>query len=85
MVSLDDYRSLMADRPEKLTAEDSHYRDSMGRQRCGNCLHFFQRKIDDYGVCEVVRPDDPEEVELDKVCDFWTVDGKRFPLLKEQE
>lgn len=77
----EEYKSLMEDRPEKLDEESVKFRDSMGRRRCGNCINHFKRSVDDYGVCEVVRPSDPEEVTVDSLCDLWTSDGKNFPLL----
>ena len=80
MKTMADYKELIEDRPAKMTEEESAYQDAEGKESCGKCLHFFQRKIDGFGVCEVVRPDDDGPVEPDYVCDFFTVDGDVFPL-----
>ena len=75
------YHELMEDRPEKMTAKDSGYRKSEGDTRCELCLHYYQRKLDGYGVCELVRPEPDEEVLPDMVCNYFTTDGEDFPLL----
>jgi hypothetical protein len=75
------YEALMADRPEKFDPEDVNYREADSRQRCWNCLHFYMRRIDEFGVCEIMRPQDDGSVEPDYVCDYFTKDGETFPLL----
>lgn len=80
MVSLDDYRAMMEDRPEKFDEDDVAYREAEGKERCGRCLHFYERKVDSYGVCEILRLSDDAPIEADHTCDFFTVDGSIFPL-----
>lgn len=80
MVSLKEYRELLDDRPEKLDPKDVDYREADDLRRCGKCLHFFERKIDGYGVCEVVRLANEEPIEEDHVCDLMTRNGEHFPL-----
>lgn len=84
-MSLKEYRQLIADRPEKLDAGDVNYRKSDSEKRCGRCLHFFERRIDQYGVCEVFRPEKDEPVEPGYVCDLFTKDGEEFPLYEGAE
>ena len=67
---------------EKFSPEDVNYRDSEDKHQCRNCVHFLVRKVDQFGICEVVRPADDEPIDEDYVCDFWTRDGEKFPLLK---
>jgi hypothetical protein len=84
------YDSLMESAVEKFSEEDADYRDGEGslhshgprHHRCGNCVHFLVRKVDQFGICEVVRPPDDEPIDEDYVCSFWTRDGEKFPLLK---
>lgn len=77
------YETIISDRPEKLDGEEVDYRDSDNdKQQCRKCLHFFIRKIDDYGVCELVRLDDDEPIDPDYVCHYFTRNGTVFPLLK---
>ena len=80
-----DYDKLMADRPEKMDEAESGYRVGEGNSNsphCSGCIHLYQRKLDHYAVCEIVRPvKGDEEIGLDAVCDFWTKDGEKFPLL----
>jgi hypothetical protein len=83
-VSKDAYLRLIENRPYKFDAEEVNYREAEGDESCGDCQHFYTRKVDGYNVCEVFRdvtkkgenPIDPE-----KVCDFFTEDGEEFPLL----
>ena len=76
------YDSLMESAVEKFTPEDVNYRDSEDKHQCRNCVHFLVRKVDQFGICEVVRPPDDEPIDEDYVCSFWTRDGEKFPLLK---
>lgn len=81
--TLADYRRLIDDRPEKFDEAESGYRDAGGEDlRCQNCMHLFERKIDKFKVCEVVRPTKgDEEIKLHWTCRFHTDDGEEFPLL----
>ena len=76
------YDSLMESAVEKFTPDDVNYRDSEDKHQCRNCVHFLVRKVDQFGICEVVRLPDEEPIDEDYVCDFWTRDGEKFPLLK---
>ena len=78
------YEEMMADRPEKFSPEDVDYRKGTGGEICGRCLHFYERKIDRYGVCEILRLEDDAPIEETKVCDYYTHDGKNFPLLDKE-
>lgn len=83
-VTKDSYLRLIANRPYKFAAEEVDYREAEGQERCENCLHFYQRRIDDYGVCEIFRDgegDDEESIEPTWVCSFHTTNGANFPLL----
>jgi hypothetical protein len=76
-----DYHRLMDDdRPVKFDQGASTYRKANGDPRCDQCQHFYQRFLDKYGVCEIVRPVPEEEIRPDWTCKFQTKDGKRFPL-----
>lgn len=82
------YREIINDRPKKLTESEVNYRESdspVYAKRCRRCLHFFERALDGFSVCELMRPDSDESVEPDHVCDFFTRDGEDFPLLGEHE
>jgi hypothetical protein len=81
MVSITEYQSLLEDRPEKFTPEDVEYRDSdLMTQRCVRCVHFFQRSVDQFSTCEIMRPEKDESVDPDYVCNFFTKNGEQFPL-----
>jgi hypothetical protein len=86
MVSLNDYRKLLEERPRKFTAEEVEYnKDAEGKNEiCFKCLHYFRRTIDDFGVCEIFRSEetDVDGVKPDATCRFFTHDGKLFPLYK---
>jgi hypothetical protein len=76
------YEELMSDPIPKFSGEDVDYRKSGGKEHCGTCIHFLERRVDDYGVCEIVRLEPDGPIEESYVCDYWTKDGERFPLLK---
>lgn len=78
------YEAMIADRPEKFSAEDVSYRDAEGKEHCSNCIHFYQRRLDHFGVCEIMRSEetDADGVDPDYVCDYWNQGDDRFPLLK---
>jgi hypothetical protein len=82
-----DYNHLIDDRPEKWLPDSVHYRPSDGEEKCRRCLHFYTRKLDGFGVCELIRDADTDEdgVDGDNVCDFYTQDGENFPLLEDTE
>jgi hypothetical protein len=74
-VSKELYERLLLDRPFKLNEEESNYREADSDDKCGNCSHFFERVVDHFHTCEVVRKSDDSSIEADYTCDFWT-DGK---------
>ena len=76
------YLALLEDRPEKFSGEDVNYRDGDHEHRCGRCIHFFERRLDDYGTCEIVRLPEEKPIHPSDVCDFWNQDQEHFPLLK---
>jgi hypothetical protein len=55
MATLSDYKAIIEDRPKKLDASDVDYREGEGDEICGNCIHFYRRVVDEYGVCELLR------------------------------
>jgi len=88
MITLEDYRKLVAERPEKFTEEDVGYRSAYnGGPQCKGCLHFFERRLDKFGVCEIMRSraTDEDGVNPSWTCRFNTVDMQKFPLLEQKE
>lgn len=75
------YDDLMNQEVSKFSEQDVDYRRSGEDEDCGNCIHFMVRNIDHLGVCEIVRPEE-DGIDPDWVCDFWTSNGRDFPLLK---
>ncbi len=84
MADLKDYKELMAETLVKFSPDEVNYRDAEGKERCDRCIHFFERKVDGWGMCEMVRPDKDDPVSPDYVCKFYTRDGDEFPLLKKK-
>lgn len=83
MKSFSEYRELMENRPVKFTPSDVDYKDADSpSRRCERCVHMYQRARDNYGTCEIMRPEEDEPVDPDYVCDFFTVDGEDFPFRK---
>jgi hypothetical protein len=80
MATLSDYKAIIEDRPKKLDASDVDYREGEGDEICGHCIHFYRRVVDEYGVCELMRPDGEKSVERDYTCDFFSETGEKFPL-----
>lgn len=87
-VGLDTYREIIADRPHKLTAEQVGYRKAdVGEPQCKGCKHFFERRLDKFGVCEIFRSEQTDEdgINPNWTCQFQTVDMEKFPLLEESK
>ena len=86
-MKFDAYENLMQSRPYKFLPDEVNYRDAETDVKCSTCLHYYTREIDGYAVCEIMRDvkSDEEEnpIKPDYVCDFHTIDGDSFPLLKE--
>jgi hypothetical protein len=80
MVSKSLYRRLIENRPFKLSAEEVNYQQS-DSVKCAECIHFYTREIDKYHTCEIYRPEEDASVDPDGVCDFFSEDGIKFPLL----
>lgn len=85
IVSKQLYDLVVESRPFKLGRDEVDYREADGEEQCKNCIHFYERRWDKFGVCEIFRDDETDEkgVNEDWVCSFHTVDGKEFPLLSE--
>ena len=84
-VTKDTYDRLLENRPFKLSPEEADYRPAEGTEKCGNCIHLFERVADEFKVCEVVRPDEDgiEAIFPNYTCMFQTSDGENYPLLEE--
>lgn len=82
---MDDYWELLGDRPRKFDQHAANYHRATNQYRCDQCTHFFEREIDSYKVCEVVRPvekGEEQKILPEFTCQFFTRDGKQFPLYK---
>jgi len=81
----DTYDRMIENRPFKFNSEESEYAPSKGKERCDSCLHYFVRKLDEFVVCEVVRPteDGEESIIPNYKCKFFTPDGENYPLLED--
>ena len=84
-----DYDEMMADRPEKFSAEEVGYRKAPrgSEYRCENCLHFYSRQVDGFGVCEIFRSPQTDISGVDPkwLCDWWTKDGEDHPLVRKED
>ncbi len=88
MKTLADYQELLKDRPFKWTDKDVAYRDADSfDMRCERCFHFYERRKDRFSVCEIMRSGKTDQVGVnpDYVCDFFSPDGNKFPLIKGEE
>jgi hypothetical protein len=83
-VTLSLYSRLVNDRPFKLDEDEVSYRKSDREEVCHTCIHFFTRVADSFHTCEIFRPQNDESVRPDWVCDFWSEDGKKFPILDKE-
>ena len=85
IVSKQLYDLVVESRPFKLGADEVDYREAEGEEQCNNCWHFYERRRDNFGVCEIFRDDETDRkgVNPDYVCSFHTVDGDKFPLLEK--
>jgi hypothetical protein len=88
MITLDQYRDMIADRPDKFTPEEVGYDEAPegSAMRCGVCRNYYRRATDNFAVCQVMRSD---ETDIDGVlpwwrCQFFTVDDDVFPLYEEE-
>lgn len=79
-----EYTKLIKDRPRKFTGEEVGYRKAPrgSEQRCENCLHFYERRLDRFGVCEIFRNAETDRAGVDRkyLCDWWTATGDDHPL-----
>jgi hypothetical protein len=75
VVSKESYERLIENRPYKFDAEEVNYRESEGEEKCGTCVHMFERMIDKFHTCEIYRAADETPVDPEYTCEFWT-DGK---------
>lgn len=81
-VSKESYLRLIENRPYKFDEDEVAYRDGEGEEVCRTCIHFFERVTDKFHTCEIFRPMGDAPVDPEFVCDFHTLDGEVFPLLK---
>jgi len=81
------YERVVEDRPFKLDAEEVGYREAGTDPACQSCVHFYKRVTDGFGVCEIFRDADTDEVGINPkwTCSFHTVDGEEFPLLEGED
>jgi hypothetical protein len=86
MVTIQNYRKLIADHPRKFTEAEVGFEPhpEQGLQ-CGGCFHFYSSIAADRNVCEIYRAKDGSSIPEDGHCAFWTKTGKRFPLLVKTE
>lgn len=80
-----EYTKMIADRPPKFSADQVNYREARGDEACGWCVHFYQSKGAQRSVCEIFRPAGDKSVKANWTCDWFTDDGVRFPLRRENE
>jgi hypothetical protein len=87
LVSLENVRDILHDRPEKFTAEEVGYRAAPAgsAMRCGSCHHMFRRATDSFAVCEIFRDEETDALGIDPAfrCMFWSADGTVRPLAEE--
>jgi hypothetical protein len=79
------YLRVFDSRPFKLDNDEVDYRETEGEQRCKNCFHFYERKVDGYAVCEIfrdVKTDDEKPVDPEKTCHFHTHDGDTMSFIE---
>lgn len=86
MITFDQLVELMNDRPRKLLPEQVGYGPAPEGSaiRCGGCFHMYRRVIDNYGVCELVRPENDEEIQPHFRCGLFSVEGDVMPLMPER-
>lgn len=82
-VTKDAYLRLLESRPFKFDGEEVNFRKGDAEHQCAGCVHFFERSVDSFKVCEVYRPPDDDSVIANGVCDFWSEDNESHPLLEE--
>lgn len=85
-----EYTKMIADRPPKFSADQVGYRKATSEEandwkECEDCQHFYRSDAAERNVCEIFRPDGDENVDRHFVCDWFTDDGVRFPLRRENE
>ena len=88
MITRQDVKKIIEDRPWKFSAEDVGYTAAPegSVMRCASCLRYFRRAIDGHATCEIFRSEEVDEHGVDPAyrCSFFTVDGDIFPLLEEE-
>lgn len=86
MISRDQYEQLLDDRPDKFDAEEVGFvKESNGAHVCCSCIHFFHNPARSTTVCEIYRPDPEDNIPPLGGCNFWTPDGRRYPLLEDRD
>jgi hypothetical protein len=87
LATLSSYRHLLADRPDKFSAQEVAF--TMPNRNntdyyCKECRHWFDSPGAHRSVCEIYRPASDESVPPKGKCMFWTRTGERFPLLHQE-
>lgn len=86
--TMEEVDRLMDDRPEKLGTAQSGFQRGAGKDKphaCGGCWHFYASSVARHSVCELVRPDDEDQVYPVDWCRFYTADGETYPDYKQEE
>jgi hypothetical protein len=81
----ENYDALMADLPTKLTAKQAGYEEAPKdqKEKCGNCAHGYKRNNDQWNVCELVSPENPDDpINPQWYCNLWDNGDGKLPLLK---
>ena len=86
MISLETYKSIVADRPKKATGPEVGFRpDNDEGFPCASCIHWFYSPMMSHSVCEIMRPKTQnEQVPANWTCVFHTSDGDNFPKLEKK-
>ena len=83
MVTLQQYRKLVADHPRKFDGPEIEFspKGEPGYE-CHACFHFYDGNVAKRSVCEIYRGAEGGSVPSEGGCRFWTRDGKRHPLFQ---
>jgi len=81
LATLEQYQAIMSDRPTKFAPEDVDFKEDAGEgYPCASCIHWYIGPAMEHNVCELMRPPD-EQVPALYTCQFWTMNGTKFPKL----
>lgn len=85
LVSLSDYRAMVADHPRKFSESEVGYTPAARNSTtyyCDECLHFYEGPAAHRNVCEILRRVGEASIEAKAKCSFWTRTGQKHPLLE---